>query len=81
MEKAEIKRIGDFLNDVQGGIFEGDGYATMQIYLGELYRIIPILMNATLKTKDQKLKPLLATLEMHAREYKDEIEKRLAIRN
>ena len=25
MERAEIKRINDFLNDVQEGLFEGDG--------------------------------------------------------
>jgi len=31
--------------------------------LNELYRVIKTLMNATLETKDKKLKPLLATLE------------------
>jgi hypothetical protein len=38
-------------------------------------------MNETFKAKDQKLKIALALLEKRAREYKQEIEKRLAVRN
>jgi hypothetical protein len=38
-------------------------------------------MDATFETKDQKLKVLLASLEYKARQYKEQIETRLAIRN
>jgi hypothetical protein len=38
-------------------------------------------MDATFETKDQELKPLLATLEYKARKCKQCIERRLAVRN
>ena len=81
MEKAEIKRINDFLNDVQEGLCEGDEPAAMHLQLSELYKVIKRLMGETFKAKNQKLKIALALLEKRAREYKQEIEKRLAVRN
>jgi len=81
MEKAEIKRINNFLNDVHEGLCEGDETAAMQLQLTELYGTIKLLMNETYKAKDQQLKIALALLEKRAREYKQEIEKRLAVRN
>ncbi|MCL5278575.1 MAG: hypothetical protein M1376_01545 [Planctomycetes bacterium] len=39
------------------------------------------LMDATFAAQDQRLKILLATLEKQAREYKQEIEGRLGVRN
>jgi hypothetical protein len=38
-------------------------------------------MDATFAAQDQDLKVLLASLELRAREYKDEIEARLGVRN
>lgn len=81
MEKAEIKRINTFLNDVHEGLCEGDEPATMHLQLSELYKIIETLMDTTFKAKDQQLKIALALLEKRAREYKQEIEKRLAVKN
>ena len=79
MEKAEIKRISDFLNDVYEGICEGDSEITTRQQLNELYKVIKRLMDATFKA-DQRLKPLLATLELTARKHKETIERQLAVR-
>jgi hypothetical protein len=82
MEKVETKRIGDYLKDLEEGLVEWDYRGiTTQGQLTELYRIIERLMDVTSKTKDQKLKPLFATLEMKARKCKQCIERRLAVRN
>ncbi len=82
MDRTEIKRIADYLKDLEEGLVEWDYRGiTTQGQLTELYRIIKRLMDATFKTKDQKLKLLLATLEMKARKCKQCIERRLAVRN
>lgn len=82
MKKAEIKEIGDYLKDLEEGLYEWDYRGiTTQGQLTELYRIIKTLMDATFETKDQQLKVLLATLEYKARKCKECIERRLAVRN
>ena len=81
MKQAEIKQIADFLSDVYEGICEGDERTAMELQLTELYDVIKRLMDATFETKDQRLKVLLATLELKARKCKQEIEQRLAVRN
>jgi len=82
MDKAEIRQIADYLRDLEEGLVEWDYRGiTTQGQLTELYRIIERLMGATFKTKDQELKPLLATLEYKARKCKQCIEGRLAVRN
>ena len=81
MKKEEIKRIRDFLSNVYEGICEQDPPYMQQLQLNKLYKIIENLMDETFKTKDQDIKALLATLEYKARECKDSIERRLAVRN
>lgn len=81
MERSEIKRIGDFLSDVYEGICEQDAPYMQQMQLNELYRVIQTLMDEIAKTKDEKHRVFLAYLEKRAIEYKDAIEKRLAVRN
>ena len=82
MDKPEIKKIADYLKDLEEGLYEWDYRGlTTQGHLTELYRIIKRLMDATYETKDQELKPLLATLEYKARNCKECIERRLAVRN
>jgi hypothetical protein len=81
LDKAEIKPIADFLNDVYEGLREGDDVTTMQIQLTELYRVIRLLMDETFKAQDQDLKVLLASLEYRARQYKQQTEERLGVRN
>jgi len=82
MEKVEIKQIGAYLKDLEEGLAEWDyrGITTTG-HLTELHRIIKRLMDATFETKDQELKVLLATLELKARQCKQCIERRLAVRN
>ena len=82
MNRAEIKRVADYLKDLEEGLYEWDYRGiTTQGHLTELHRIIERLMDSTFETKDQELKPLLATLEYKARKCKQCIERRLAIRN
>jgi hypothetical protein len=81
MEKAEIKQISSFLSDVHESICEQDEPHIQLLQLNELYRVIKRLMDATFETKDQKLKALLASMEKKAREYKQQIEAILAVRN
>ncbi len=72
MERAEIKSIADYLKDLEEGLYEWDYRGiTTQGQLTELYRIVKRLMDATYETKDQELKPLLATLEYKARKCND----------
>ena len=81
IDKAEIKQIAAFLRDVHEDLCERDGDTALRLHLTELYRVIQRLMDATFATKDQGLKVLLASLELRARQYKQEIEGRLAVRN
>ena len=82
MERAEIKLIGDYVKELEEGLVEWDyDHIAMQTELPYLYQIIQRLMNATYKTDNQQLKPLLATLECKARQCKQCIEARLAVRN
>ena len=82
MEKAEIKRIADYLKDLEEGLYEWDyrGITTLG-YATELHRIIESLMNATFGAKDKRTKALLTSLEYRARCCKGCIERRLAVRN
>ena len=82
MDRTEIKSIADYLKDLEEGLYEWDYRGiTTQGHLTKLYGIIKRLMDATYETKDQQLKPLLATLEYKARKCKQCIERRLAVRN
>ena len=81
MQKVEIKQIADYLKDLEEGLVEWDYRGiTTQGHLTKLYGIIERLM-ATFETKDQQLKPLLATLEYKARKCKQCIEARTGVRN
>jgi cell wall assembly regulator SMI1 len=73
IDKAEIKQVASFLNDVHEDLCEHDGDAALHLHLTELYRIIRRLMDATIATEDQGLKVLLASLELRARQYMQEI--------
>ena len=82
MTKPDIKRIGDYLKDLEEGLYEWDYRGMAVLYrLPELYRIIKLLMDETFKAKDKQLKVLLATLEYKARKCKESIERRSAVRN
>jgi len=78
MEKSEIRRSSDFLSDIYEGICEDDGPTAMQLYLTELYKL---LMDETFRTKDQRQKVILASLEYKARRCKQMIKERLGVRN
>ena len=82
MEKVEIKQVADYVKNLEEGLVGGDfDHIAMQAELPYLYQIIQHLMDATFKTDDQKLKPLLATIEYKARKCKEHIEARLAVKN
>jgi len=67
MEKPETKRINNFLSDIYES-FCKDRSAAIQLHLTELYRIIKLLMDETFRTKDQRQKIILASLEYRARQ-------------
>ena len=82
IEKVEIKQIADYIRDHEEGLDLWDyrGPSTLG-GLNRLYLIIKRLMDATFRTDDQELKALLATLEYKARQCKQCIEAKLAVRN
>ena len=54
MTKPEIKRIADYLKDLEEGLYEWDYRGlTSQRHLAELYRIIKTLMDETFRTRDR----------------------------
>ncbi|UCE07932.1 MAG: hypothetical protein JSW07_07845 [bacterium] len=82
MERVEIKHVADYVKELEEGLVEWDyDHIAMQAELPYLYQVIKRLMDETYKTRDQKLKPLLATIEYKARKCKQCIEARLAVRN
>jgi hypothetical protein len=82
MEKPEIKQIGEFLKELEESIYSGEcDTISMRLLLPDISQTIKVLMDATFKTKDQELKPLLAYMELRLRECKDYIEQRLGVRN
>lgn len=82
MERSQINLIADYVKELEEGKIEWDyDRIAMQAELPYLYQIIKGLMDATYKTDDQKLKPLLATIEYKARKCKQCIEDRLAVKN
>ena len=81
MKKAEIKRIANFIKDLEGPPNEQDySHVTLQERLQELYPIIKSFMDETFKA-DQDLKPVLALFEYRARKCRECIERRMATRN
>ena len=63
-DESGLKHIGDFLRDLEEGLYNWNypGITTLS-QLTELYHIIPMLMEETLKTISQKLKTLLLYME------------------
>ena len=81
IHQAEIKRIADYIKDLEEGLYEWDYRAiTAQGQLTELYRIIKRLTNTTFEA-DHEFKPLLVSLEYKARKCKQCIKARTAVRN
>ena len=82
MLKPQIKEISEYLKDLEEGLYEWDyDRIAMQTEWPKLYQTIKLLMDETYKTKDQKLKPILAIIELRARRCKECIENRLGVRN
>jgi len=67
MEKAEIKRIADYLKDFEEGLYEWD-YRVITIlrHFIELYHINKRLIQATFEAKDQELKPLFGQIRIQS---------------
>jgi hypothetical protein len=82
MEKGQIKQIADYVKELEEGLIGGDyDHIAMQAELPYLYQVIKRLMDATFKTNDRQLKPLLATIEYKARKCKQCIEDRMVVKN
>jgi hypothetical protein len=71
MEKGEIQNFVAYLKDLEEGVVEWDYNETgLQLHLSLVSHVIKQLTNATFETKDQDLKPLLATLSKKAHRCK-----------
>jgi hypothetical protein len=82
MEMNKIKQVADYFKELEEVLFEWDyDHIAMKVELPYLYQVIKRLMDATFKTDDQKLKPLLVAIEHKARKCKECIEARLAVKN
>ena len=82
MEKTEIKRIADYIREIEEGLDKLNcREITTQRHITKLHLTIERLMDTTFNTKDQQLKVLLATLEYKARRCKQSIETRLAVKS
>jgi hypothetical protein len=76
MEKTEIKRIADYIEDLEADLGERHYREIIaQRHLTKLHLTIERLRDTTFKTKDRQLRALLATLEYKARRCKQCIEK------
>ena len=82
MDNTQIKQIGDYLKNLENRLNSQVFTPTsFQIELPKLYQTIKLLMNETSKTKDKKLKRLLAYMELRLRKCKKVIEERLGVKN
>ncbi len=82
MLKPQIKQLSYYIKDLEEGLYEWDyDEIAMRTEWSKLYETIKLLMNETFKTKDQELKPILAYMELKARNCKDCIEMRVGMRN
>ena len=80
MEKAELKHIADYIDDIERSLGRCD-CQEMATYrdLVKLHLTIERLANTTCNTKDQQLKPTLTVLEHKARRCKQCIAAKLAV--
>jgi len=82
MERAEFKRIDEYIEDVENNL---ERWATQNIpaerHLTKLHLVIERLMNISGDTKDQQLKTSLATLEHRARRCMQSVQERHTVSN
>ncbi len=80
MEKAEVKRIAHYIDDIERSLGQWDRrqMATYR-HLMKLHLTIERLASTTCDTTDQHLIPTLTVLEHKARRCKQNIEARLAV--
>jgi hypothetical protein len=82
VEEAEVKRIADYIREIEDGLDKLDcRETTIQRHITKLHLTIERLMDMTCNTKDPQVKVLITTLECKARRCKECIETRLAVGN
>ena len=82
MQKEQIQEIGKYLNHLEIDLSESNfDSVALQIEMPKLYQTIKLLMDETFKTKDKKLKSLLAYMEMRLRKCLKVVEMELGGRN
>lgn len=79
MDTNKIKEIGDYLLELEHGLYEWDlNQIAMETEYPRLYETIKNLMDATFQAKEPETKTLLAYMEMRARKCMDCIRRRLS---
>ncbi len=82
ISKERIQGIGNYVKDLEEGLCEWEySRISMQTEYSKVYDTIKTLMDLSYKTKDRKLTPMLAYIELRARKCLDSIETRTAVRN
>jgi len=76
----ELQETWRYIKDLTESLYEFD-QQNLQAEYTKLYKVIEQLMKSTSKTTDKRLKPVLAMMEMQARQCKGCIEMRLSIGN
>jgi hypothetical protein len=82
MEKAEFKRIGQYIKDVEINLEQMDSHnIAPERNMTKLHLVIKRLMLISGSTEDQQLKTSLSTLEHRARRCMQRIEARHSVSN
>ena len=82
MERAEFKRIVEYIEDVEESLERWDTQSNaMERHLTKLHLVIDRLMRTSGDTKDRQLRRSLVTLEHRARRCMRNIEASLTVKN
>jgi len=82
MERAELKRIVEYIEDVEESLEQWDSQSiAMERHLTKLHLVIDRLMRTSGGTKDRQLGRSLAALEHRARRCMRYIEASLTVKN
>ncbi len=82
MGNAEIKRLGDYIKDLEEELYEwDDGVTAWQNELPKLHRTIEQLMEMSAASDDSDFRAMIAQIEYKARNCRDCILRRAGMKN
>ena len=82
MSNKEIEEIVAYLSQLQDALFKKDfGLEAMQLELTKLNKVIAQLTKASAESADKKSRMFFASIEYNAKQYRNNILKRIAVDN